>query len=209
MAQIRGILRIDFTGDPLLLRATDGAVTVSIPIRIRRYGGRKQVVVPQSISTGLNASAAPTAMQVALARGHRWLRLIESGKVINITAIAKTENVDRSYISRVVNLTTLAPEIQAAILDETLPGTVSLLDLARAAGRVEAEVLDGHFQYQRLVNRGALAGIRHGNPCDRNAAIAEVARRAKQPFIRSPPATIYVAVDAHVKAGETHRNGPG
>ena len=156
MAQIRGILRIDFTGDPLLLRATDGAVTVSIPIRIRRYGGRKQVVVPQGISTGLNATAAPTAMQVALARGHRWLRLIESGKVINITAITKTENVDRSYISRVVNLTTLAPEIQAAILDETLPGTVSLLDLARAAGRVEAEVLDGHFQYQRLVNRGAL-----------------------------------------------------
>ena len=29
-----------------------------------------------------------------------------------------------------VNLTTLAPEIQAAILDETLPDAVSLFDLA-------------------------------------------------------------------------------
>ena len=29
-----------------------------------------------------------------------------------------------------VNLTTLAPEIQAAILDETLPDTVSLFELA-------------------------------------------------------------------------------
>ena len=28
-----------------------------------------------------------------------------------------------------INLTTLAPEIQAAILDETLPDTVSLFDL--------------------------------------------------------------------------------
>ena len=74
--------------------------------------------------------AAPTALQVALARGHRWLRMIESGNATNISAIAKAENVDRSYISRMVNLTTLAPEIQAAILDETLPDSVSLFDLA-------------------------------------------------------------------------------
>ena len=40
--------------------------------------------------------AAPTALQVALARGHRWLRQIECGKVANISAIAKLENVDRS-----------------------------------------------------------------------------------------------------------------
>ena len=58
---------INFIGDPLLLRATDGGVTVSIPIRIRRYSGRKQVVVPQGISTTLNAVSAPTALQVALA----------------------------------------------------------------------------------------------------------------------------------------------
>ena len=121
---------INFIGDPLLLRATDGGVTVSIPIRIRRYSGRKQVVVPQGISTTLNAVSAPTALQVALARGHRWLRQIESGKVANIAAIAKAENVDRSYISRMINLTTLAPEIKAAILEEALPDTVSLLDLA-------------------------------------------------------------------------------
>ena len=106
---------IDLTADALLLRSANGGVTVSIPIRIRRYGGRKQVVVPKGLSNDLNATAAPTALQVALARGHRWLRQIESGKVTNISAIAKAENVDRSYISRMVNLTTLAPESQVAI----------------------------------------------------------------------------------------------
>ena len=121
---------IDFTGDPLLLRTANGGVTVSIPIRIRRYGGRKQVVVPQGISAGLNSVVAPTALQVALSRGHRWLRQIESGNATNISAIAKTETVDRSYNSRMINLPTLAPDIQAAILDETLPDTVSLFDLA-------------------------------------------------------------------------------
>ena len=121
---------IDFTGDPMLVRALDGAVTVSIPIRIRRISGRKQVMMPPGISATDIGEAVPTALQIALARGHRWLRLIESRKVANLAAIAKLENVDRSYISRMVNLTTLAPDIQAAILDETLPDTVSLFDLA-------------------------------------------------------------------------------
>ena len=121
---------IDFTGDPMRVRAMDGAVTVSIPIRIRRFSGRKQVVVPPGVSATAIGEAVPTALQIALARGHRWLRQIESGKIANLAAIAKLEKVDRSYISRMVNLTTLAPDIQAAILDETLPDTVSLFDLA-------------------------------------------------------------------------------
>lgn len=121
---------LEFTGDPILLRTADGAVTVSIPIRIKRYSGRRQVIVPQGISTTVTGEYAPTALQIALARGHRWLRQIESGKVTNISEIARLEKVDRSYISRMVNLTTLAPDIVAAILDETLPENVSLFDLA-------------------------------------------------------------------------------
>ncbi len=66
----------------------------------------------------------------SLARGHRWLCQIESGAVANLAAIARAENVDDNYVSRMVNLTTLAPAIQAAILDETLPETLSLFDLA-------------------------------------------------------------------------------
>jgi hypothetical protein len=122
--------KLEFTGDPMLLRAADGAATVSIPIRIKRYSGRRQVVVPQGISTMFTDEAVPTALQMALARGHRWLRQIESGEVANMSKIAKQEKLDPSYISRMVNLTTLAPDIVAAILDETLPEQVSLFDLA-------------------------------------------------------------------------------
>jgi hypothetical protein len=74
--------------------------------------------------------SAPTALQVALAGGRRSLRQIESSKVTSVSAIASAENIDRSYMSCMVNLTTLAPDIQSAILDETLPDTVSLIDLA-------------------------------------------------------------------------------
>ena len=70
---------------------------------------------------------------LALARGHRWLAMLESGEVKSMKEIARREGVDDSYVSRMVNLTTLAPDIVAAILDETLPPEVTLFELA--AGR--------------------------------------------------------------------------
>ena len=47
-----------------------------------------------------------------------------------MTEIAKKEGIDNSYVSRMVNLTTLAPDIVAAILDDALPNHVTLFDLA-------------------------------------------------------------------------------
>jgi len=67
---------------------------------------------------------------MALARGHRWLGLLESGKARNLTEVAQIEGMDPAYVSRMVNLTTLAPDIIEAILNETLPDHVILFDLA-------------------------------------------------------------------------------
>ena len=44
-----------------------------------------------------------------------------------------------SYVSRMINLTTLAPDIVAAILDETLPAEVTLFDLAAGTPLVWGE----------------------------------------------------------------------
>lgn len=57
-----------------------------------------------------------TSLQLALARGHKWLAMLESGEVSTLTEIAKREGVDNSYISQMVNLTTLASDIIDAIL---------------------------------------------------------------------------------------------
>jgi hypothetical protein len=55
---------------------------------------------------------------------------LESGEVKSLTEIAKREGVNNSYVSRMVNLTTLAPDIVAAILNDTLPYYITLLELA-------------------------------------------------------------------------------
>jgi hypothetical protein len=44
--------------------------------------------------------------------------------------IARREGTDHSYVARHINLTLLAPDIVAAILDETLPEGVRLHSLS-------------------------------------------------------------------------------
>ena len=56
--------------------------------------------------------------------------MLESGEVSTLTEIAKKEGIDNSYVSRMVNRTTLAPDIIDAILLNELPDYLTLFDLA-------------------------------------------------------------------------------
>lgn len=122
---------IDQTGRPEVIPDSSGRITLSIPIRIKRRSGRKLVTLPN----GETAKPRPwdctaTPLQLALARGHRWLAMLESGEVGSLKELAAQECIDNSYVSRMVNLTTLAPDIVAAILDDALPDHITLFDLA-------------------------------------------------------------------------------
>ena len=59
--------------------------------------------------------AKATPLQLALARGHQWLAMLESDEVKSFSEIAQRANIHNSYISRMVHLTCLSPEIVAAI----------------------------------------------------------------------------------------------
>jgi hypothetical protein len=121
---------IDRSGQAKVIAASDGSLTVTVPIRIKRRGLRKTVTLPDGGVEPRPWDATPTPLQLALARGHRWLAMLESGEASSMKEIARREGVDDSYVSRMVNLTTLAPDIFAAILDETLPEEVTLFDVA-------------------------------------------------------------------------------
>jgi hypothetical protein len=126
---------IQKTGETTVIAASDGRVTLSVPIRIKRRSGRNLVTLPIDPVTGEPGKARPwdtatTPLQLALARGHRWLAMLESGEVKSLKEIAAREGIDNSYVSRMVNLTTLAQDIVAAILDDAMPNHVTLFDLA-------------------------------------------------------------------------------
>ena len=124
-------ITIKATGKADVVSASNGSMNVTIPIKIIRRGRRKAVTLPDGTSVQPRAwDNQPTQMQLALVRGHRWLAILESGKARNLAEVAEMEGMDRAYVSRMVNLTTLAPDIVAAILDESLPDHVTLFDLA-------------------------------------------------------------------------------
>ena len=124
-------VRIHKTGEPEIIQSSDGRLTLSVPIQFKRRAGRKQVTLPNG-QPGLPRpwDTAATTLQLALARGYKWLAMMESGEVSTLTEIAKKEGIDNSYVSRMVNLTTLAPDIIDAILLNELPDHLTLFDLA-------------------------------------------------------------------------------
>ena len=96
---------------------TDQTVTVTVPFAIRKRGGRTLVITPD----GVTSAPAPrtrvdSALLKALARGFRWRKLLETGDFATIQEIAEAENINPSYISRLLRMTLLAPEIVEAIL---------------------------------------------------------------------------------------------
>jgi hypothetical protein len=124
-------VRIHKTGEPEVIQSSDGRLTLSVPIQFKRRAGRKQVTLPNGEPGKPRPwDTAATALQLALARGHRWLAMLESGEAKSLREIASLEGIDNSYVSRMVNLTTLAPDIVDAILLNELPDHLTLFDLA-------------------------------------------------------------------------------
>jgi hypothetical protein len=124
-------IRIQKTGKPDVIEASDGRLTLSVPIQIKRRSGRKLVTLPNGEAVKARPwDTATTSLQLALARGHRWLTMLESGEVKTMRELAAREGVDNSYVSRMINLTLLSPWMVAAILEDTLPNHITLFDLA-------------------------------------------------------------------------------
>lgn len=70
-------------------------------------------------------------MVKAIARAHRWKRLMESGRFASVTELAEAEKINQSYLCRVLRLTLLAPEIVEAILDGRQPAGLQMNALLR------------------------------------------------------------------------------
>jgi hypothetical protein len=58
-----------------------------------------------------------SALVKALARAFRWRRMLDEGFCATLDELAKRECVNRGYLSRVLRLTLLAPDVVEAILD--------------------------------------------------------------------------------------------
>jgi hypothetical protein len=89
-------------------------LTLHVPFCIVKRGGRKEMQLPESAA---QARKPDNTLVKALARAFRWKRLIDSGEFATIADLAEREGIAAPYLTRVLRLTLLAPDIVEAILD--------------------------------------------------------------------------------------------
>ena len=108
-------------------------ITVRIPMTWKRRGGRKVIVAPDGGDAWAPAKPRPDETLIrALARAHRWKRMLEEGRYRSAAEIAEAEGVTRSFVNRLLRLTLLAPDIVEAILECRQPKAMQLEELTRA-----------------------------------------------------------------------------
>jgi hypothetical protein len=108
---------------PTITVADNGNLQIHIPMLIRRMRGRKTVIAPQALDGEITGAQEPvqSAILQALGRAFSWADI----------ELARTLDVDGSYVARILKLTTLAPDIVEALINGEEPNGLSLAKLTQ------------------------------------------------------------------------------
>ena len=102
---------------------SDAVITVHVPFRFVKRGGRTEMQVPDGAE---QLRALDSALIKALGRAFRWKRMLDQGEFATIAEVADREGIAPSYMTRVLRLTLLAPDIVEAVLDGRQGAEVTL-----------------------------------------------------------------------------------
>ncbi|MCZ2134324.1 MAG: hypothetical protein LC098_02680 [Burkholderiales bacterium] len=110
----------------------DGAqikISTFIPLKIRKRGGSKVVIRPdsQEDTSGKLATQIDQPLLVALSRAFYWQQLLDDGVVGSGSEIAQREGLHHSTVNELLRLTLLEPAIIQSILAGQQPRCMSLL----------------------------------------------------------------------------------
>jgi hypothetical protein len=110
---------LDVAATPLQSMTDDEIQTLSVPVRLRRAGREIRMVIDGADPF---AAAKPDARLIKLLlRACRFNATLAHGEGVLFAALAEREGVSRSYFTRLVRLSYLAPDITQAILDGRQP----------------------------------------------------------------------------------------
>ena len=100
-------------------------ITLHVPFKLTKRGGRKLMIAPDGAEVAPRPRVDSTLVK-ALARAHRWQRMLDSGEFATIRELAEREGVTPSFLTRILRLTRLAPDIAEAIIDGKQSETLTL-----------------------------------------------------------------------------------
>ena len=106
----------------------EGKIMLKVPTYFKYQNGRKLIFTPKTLD-GENLDS-PDKIQYpiirAIGKAHHWKAMLESGEVASVAELAKTLGYRWPYVSRILSLTTLAPDIVEAIINGEEPCRLSL-----------------------------------------------------------------------------------
>jgi hypothetical protein len=82
-----------------------------IPMKMKRRGIEMRLII-----NGTGPARVDQTLLRTIVRAHKWFNDLATGRMKNMAEIASSEGVDKSYVSRVVNLAFLAPDIIESII---------------------------------------------------------------------------------------------
>ena len=105
------------------VRPIPETITVHVPFRLVKRGGRKEMVMP--VDRRVPRQTDDTLVK-ALARAFRWKRMLDSGTFSTIADLAQRERIAAPFLTRTMRLAQLAPDLVEAILDGRQPRGLTL-----------------------------------------------------------------------------------
>lgn len=136
-----------------MTRATPApeTVTVHVPFRLVKRGGRKEMHLPDGASSQRKMD---NTLVKALARAFRWKRILESGEFTTIAELADREGIALSYMTRVLRITLLAPDVVESILIGQHSREITLATLMNPFPLDWSDQRRAYFSVERLLHLG-------------------------------------------------------
>lgn len=91
-------------------------VVLKVSAELRQCRGEKRIILPNS-DGGIIAPRPVLPLVKAVTRAHEWIHLLISGECKDLHAISLRTGLDQRYVSRILPLAFLAPEVVEAVLD--------------------------------------------------------------------------------------------
>ncbi len=97
-----------------------------IPMKMKRRGIEMKLIINSAGPAQVDQTLLKT-----IVHAHKWFNDLVSGRVRNMAEIASKEGKDKSYVSRVINLAFLAPDITESIITGRQPADLTAESLIR------------------------------------------------------------------------------
>lgn len=113
------------TGKPRNFELGGRSVTF-VPLSIKRRHSSKLIVPPAGQKFVRTTSTFDLPLIRTIGKAFYWQRMIDTGEVANATELARRFRLEPGWVSEVLRMTRLAPDIIRAVLDGRQPRHLNL-----------------------------------------------------------------------------------